>query len=124
MADPPLGHDPDAPAVSVRREDGALSNFDEIVTPHPVVAFLFRRRTAIVLLGIVAMVPFAKPRLYWLIAGGYTVLYFNSQQCWSDPPVGIHTHTRWIYADRLPSACAGGAPMDLLRKFPPAIRSL
>ena len=62
--------------------------------------------------------------LYWLIAGGYTVLYFNSQQCWFDPPVGTHILARWIYADRLPSACAGGVPMDLLRKFPPAIRSL
>lgn len=45
-----------------RGADGNIPRFDEIVTPHPVVAFLFRRRTFIVLLGILAMVPWAEPR--------------------------------------------------------------
>lgn len=53
----------------MRRPDGALSHFDEIVTPHPVVAFLFRRRTTIVLLGVLAMVPFAHPNPVWLGVG-------------------------------------------------------
>ena len=64
------------------------------------------------------------------IAGGYTVLCFNSQPCWFDLPVSVPlytkwtTYTQWIYADRLPSVCTAGVPMDLLRKFPPAIRGL
>lgn len=45
-----------------RGADGNIPRFDEIVTPHPVVAFLFRRRTFIVLLGILAMAFFAEPR--------------------------------------------------------------
>jgi hypothetical protein len=48
--------------VSVRKPDGAVSRFDEIVQPHPVIAFLFRRRTLIVLLGILVLAWYADPK--------------------------------------------------------------
>src|SRR4051812_27460562 len=59
----------EAPGIAIRRPDGAITRFDEIVTPHPVVAFLFRRRTFLVLLGMLAMVPWAEPKPAWLAAG-------------------------------------------------------
>lgn len=48
--------------ASLRNARGTLPDFHEIVTPHPVVAFLFRRRTFIVLLGIIAMIPWSRPQ--------------------------------------------------------------
>ena len=51
-----------ADGLLTRRPDGNIPSFDEIVTPHPVVAFLFRRRTFIVLLAILAMLPWADPK--------------------------------------------------------------
>jgi len=66
---------PAAPAVRVRRPDGGIAHFDEIVTPHPAVAFLFRRRTFLVLVGILAIVPFARPQPLTLAVGiGLAVL--------------------------------------------------
>jgi protein-S-isoprenylcysteine O-methyltransferase Ste14 len=64
--------DPEHPTGSSplrRRADGNIPRFDEIVTPHPVVAFLFRRRTFIVLLAILAMVPWAQPQPTMFAAG-------------------------------------------------------
>jgi protein-S-isoprenylcysteine O-methyltransferase Ste14 len=66
-----------------RKPDGAIARFDEIVTPHPVVAFLFRRRTFLVLLGILAMVPFAHPNPGMLIAGLVLALFAEACRIWS-----------------------------------------
>lgn len=71
------------PLVSVRRPDGGLSNFDEIVTPHPVVAFLFRRRTFIVLLGTLAMVPWAQPKPGMLGLGIVVALAAEVWRIWA-----------------------------------------
>ena len=79
---PPAGLDEDGPAlpeVPVRNADGGLSNFDEIVTPAPVAHFLFRRRTLIVLLGILAIVPFAHPKPIMLAVG---IALAVVAECW------------------------------------------
>jgi protein-S-isoprenylcysteine O-methyltransferase Ste14 len=77
-AEPPLHVAP-----SARRADGELRHFDEIVTPHPLVAFLFRRRTLIVLVGIVAMVPWARPQGPMLAAGIMLNLVAEAFRIWA-----------------------------------------
>jgi protein-S-isoprenylcysteine O-methyltransferase Ste14 len=67
------------PAVCVRNAGGAISSFDEIVTPHPVVAFLFRRRTLIVLLGVMALVLVARPQPELVLAG---IVVAALAECW------------------------------------------
>lgn len=75
----------DAPprAPSIRRPDGNLSRFDEIVTPHPVVAFLFRRRTLIVLIGILCLVWLSKPRPEMLLAGVVLAALAEAWRIWA-----------------------------------------
>jgi len=71
----PTEEEPCTPTIPLRTADGHIPKFDAIVTPHPVVAFLFRRRTFIVLLGILAMVPWAEPKPLWLGIGvGFSLL--------------------------------------------------
>jgi protein-S-isoprenylcysteine O-methyltransferase Ste14 len=67
----PLSEEEEAaqPVVSVRTPAGSIPNFDEIVTPHPMVAFLFRRRTFIVLIAVVVLTFWARPDLEMLLAG-------------------------------------------------------
>lgn len=60
-AQPPEAPSEARPLIQVRRPDGGLTRFDEIVTPHPLVGFLFRRRTLIVLIGILALAWFSQP---------------------------------------------------------------
>ena len=71
------------PAIPLRRADGHLSRFDEIVTPHPVAAFLFRRRTLIVLIAIVALVPLAKPDPAMLGVGMILALLAEGWRIWA-----------------------------------------
>lgn len=80
--EPPAGTDvaPDPAAPSKRH---LRSRFDEIVTPHPIVAFFFRRRTFIVLLGLVAMVPWARPKLGMLAAGVVLALLAEGLRVWA-----------------------------------------
>lgn len=66
-----------------RGADGNIPRFDEIVTPHPVVAFLFRRRTFIVLLGILAMVPWAEPRPGMFAVGIAVALLAEAWRVWA-----------------------------------------
>lgn len=85
---PPLHGDGEPPAaglpeMEIRKPGGGLSNFDEIVTPHPVVAFLFRRRTLIVLLGLLALLPFARPRLDLFLAGVALALLAEAWRIWA-----------------------------------------
>lgn len=75
--------EPCTPAIPLRKADGNLSKFDEIVTPHPVVAFLFRRRTFIVLLGILCMVPWAQPRPWTLGVGVALSLLAEVVRIWA-----------------------------------------
>jgi protein-S-isoprenylcysteine O-methyltransferase Ste14 len=70
--EPPAGH-----------LSGSKSRFDEIVTPHPVVAFLFRRRTFIVLLGMLAMVPWAQPKPALMAAGIGLMLLAEALRIWA-----------------------------------------
>ncbi len=81
--EPPPAEESGLPSISLRNEDGALTPFDEIVTPHPVVAFLFRRRTAIVLLGIVLMVPWARPKTEMLAIGVVLALLAECWRVWA-----------------------------------------
>lgn len=67
VAEAPVSASSSAPTI--RRPDGGLSRFDEIVTPHPVVAFLFRRRTLIVLIGVLCLAWFSKPNPAMLAPG-------------------------------------------------------
>jgi protein-S-isoprenylcysteine O-methyltransferase Ste14 len=60
--------EPQEPLIAVRRADGGLADFSEIVTPHPVIGFLFRRRTLIVLLAILALAWFSKPQPAMIVA--------------------------------------------------------
>jgi protein-S-isoprenylcysteine O-methyltransferase Ste14 len=57
--------------------------FDEIVTPHPVVAFLFRRRTFIVLLAVAALVFLAKPNAAWLGIGVTLAVLAEAWRIWA-----------------------------------------
>lgn len=75
------GQDPHAHAP--RFEAGGRTRFDEIVQPHPVVAFLFRRRTFLVLLGMLAMVPFANPRPVWLAIGIFLFVLAEALRIWA-----------------------------------------
>lgn len=78
MAEAALGEESRA-LPCVRKPDGELPNFDEIVTPHPVVAFLFRRRTFIVLLAVMALAVFARPTPVMLAIGfGLAII----GECW------------------------------------------
>jgi protein-S-isoprenylcysteine O-methyltransferase Ste14 len=56
-----------------------MPNFDEIVTPHPFVGFLFRRRTFIVLLGVLALVAWARPT--WGMLGAGLALAVLAEVC-------------------------------------------
>jgi protein-S-isoprenylcysteine O-methyltransferase Ste14 len=67
------------PRASVRTPSGAISRFDEIVTPHPVIGFLFRRRTFIVLIGVLAVMAWARPRWDMLAAG---IVLTAAAECW------------------------------------------
>jgi protein-S-isoprenylcysteine O-methyltransferase Ste14 len=58
-------------------------NFDEIVTPHPVVAFLFRRRTFFVVWGVLALVPWARPGWVMLAAGFGLALLAEAWRVWA-----------------------------------------
>ena len=71
------------PAIEVRKPDGRLSNFDEIVTPRPVVAFLFRRRTFIVLLGMLALALRARPDFEMLVAGVLLAIAAEAWRIWA-----------------------------------------
>ena len=83
------GRSPDAAnadgsaAYIPRKPSGAPADFDEIVTPHPVTAFLFRRRTLLVLLGIVAIIPFAKPRPDMLAVGITLAVLAEAWRIWA-----------------------------------------
>ncbi|MFN3652870.1 MAG: methyltransferase family protein [Armatimonadota bacterium] len=83
MADPASREHEDGPVLPVRGADGTRTRFDEIVTPHPVTAFLFRRRTFLVLLGILAMVPFAKPRPDMLGIGVAVAVLAEAIRIWA-----------------------------------------
>jgi protein-S-isoprenylcysteine O-methyltransferase Ste14 len=67
----------------VRRPDGGLSHFDEIVTPHPVVAFLFRRRTLLVLIAIFFLVWFAEPQPVMLGVGLFLAALAEIWRVWA-----------------------------------------
>jgi protein-S-isoprenylcysteine O-methyltransferase Ste14 len=84
LAEPdPAPCDRSEPLIGVRRADGRLSRFDEIVTPHPVVAFLFRRRTLIVLLGVLALVPVSRPQPYLLGIGLLVATLAEAWRIWA-----------------------------------------
>src|SRR5262249_60675429 len=51
------------------RRSRPRSRFYELVRPHPVLAFLFRRRTLFLLLGGAAMLAMARPRPVPFAAG-------------------------------------------------------
>lgn len=70
-------------SVRIRRPDGGISRFDEIVTPHPVAAFLFRRRTLIVLVGMLAMLPWAAPKPLMFAAGMTLVVLAEALRIWA-----------------------------------------
>lgn len=72
-----------AGSLLARRPDGNIPRFDEIVTPHPVVAFLFRRRTFIVLLGVLALVPFAEPQPGMFAAGALLCVLAEAWRIWA-----------------------------------------
>jgi protein-S-isoprenylcysteine O-methyltransferase Ste14 len=74
--------EPSAPA-SVRKPGGSIPDFDEIVTPPPVVAFLFRRRTLIVLLAMVWLTFFARPTPQWYAIGLAIALIGEAWRIWS-----------------------------------------
>lgn len=81
--DPAPEEETAGPAIAVRKPGGKLSNFDEIVTPHPVVAFLFRRRTFIVLLGMLALAFWARPDLEMLVAGVILAAVAEAWRIWA-----------------------------------------
>jgi protein-S-isoprenylcysteine O-methyltransferase Ste14 len=68
---------------SIRKAEGGLSNFDEIVTPHPFIAFLFRRRTFIVLLSVLALVAWADPKPGMFAAGFAIALLSEAWRIWA-----------------------------------------
>ena len=70
-------------AAGVRDADGNIARFDQFVTPHPVVAFLFRRRTFIVLLAILAMVPWAKPNPPMFLSGFTLAVLAEAWRIWA-----------------------------------------
>lgn len=76
-ADQPVGKGP------LRMPDGRKANFDDIITPHPVVAFLFRRRTFLVLLCVLALVPFARPVGWMLATGMVLAVLAEAWRIWS-----------------------------------------
>lgn len=84
MADPALGEgapaEPSAPAAA---PGGRGRRFTDIVNPHPVAAFLFRRRTFIVLVGTLAMLPWAQPRPGMLLAGLCVALLAEAVRVWA-----------------------------------------
>src|SRR5438105_8628263 len=71
------------PEAPVRGPSGSKSRFDEIVTPHPLVAFLFRRRTFLVLLGMLALVPFATPSPRGLAVGMGLMVLAEALRIWA-----------------------------------------
>ncbi len=71
------------PAAGVRKAGGGIPRFDEIVQPHPVVAFLFRRRTLIVLIGVLAIVPWSSPRAEMLYPGLALVILAELWRIWA-----------------------------------------
>lgn len=71
------------PALGPRKPSGELRDFDEIVSPHPFVAFLFRRRTFLVLLGVLLMVPWARPEPVTLLAGLALGLIAEAWRIWA-----------------------------------------
>ncbi len=73
----------DASVQIPRKPDGSPAAFDTIVQPPPLVAFLFRRRTLIVLLGIVAIIPFARPRPELLAAGIVLAVLAEAWRIWA-----------------------------------------
>ncbi|MCC2669945.1 MAG: phospholipid methyltransferase [Armatimonadetes bacterium] len=73
----------DAEAHLARGADGNIPRFDQIVTPHPVVAFLFRRRTFIVLLAILAMVPLSAPKPLMFAAGFALAVLAEAWRIWA-----------------------------------------
>jgi len=81
VADPEQGAD--AAQAPIRSASGVKSRFDEIVNPHPVVAFLFRRRTFLVLLGMLAMVPFARPNPRWMAIGIMIMVLAEALRVWA-----------------------------------------
>ena len=84
VADPPVPEpEPAVPKISVRAASGRLSRFDEIVTPHPVTGFLFRRRTLIVLIGVLALVFFARPDAGMLAAGIALAVLAEAWRIWA-----------------------------------------
>lgn len=66
-----------------RRADGNIPSFDEIVTPPPAVAFLFRRRTFIVLLAVLAMLPWAQPKPGMFLAGVTVAVLAEAWRIWA-----------------------------------------
>lgn len=72
-----------APVGALRTADGRKANFDDIVTPHPVIGFLFRRRTLIVLLFMLALVPVAKPISWMLGVGMGLAVLAEAWRIWS-----------------------------------------
>lgn len=76
------GEEP-AESQLTRRPDGNIPSFDEIVTPHWAVAFLFRRRTFIVLLAILAMLPWAQPKPGMLFAGITVAVLAEAWRIWA-----------------------------------------
>jgi protein-S-isoprenylcysteine O-methyltransferase Ste14 len=71
------------PTASVRNAGGSIARFDEIVTPHPVAAFLFRRRTLIVLLAMVWLAFFARPTSGPLAVGFVLAVVAEAWRIWS-----------------------------------------
>lgn len=82
---PPAGRSDERPLsqVKIRRPDGALPQFHEIVDLHPWVAFLFRRRTLIVLLGMVALLPIARPEFPFFVAGVTVMVLGEALRIWA-----------------------------------------
>jgi hypothetical protein len=80
---PPALAERSEPLIPLRRADGHLPDFDEIVTPHPVIGFLFRRRTFIVLLGVLALVPLARPHPVTLSIGIGLALLAEAWRIWA-----------------------------------------
>lgn len=84
MAEPvPPTDDLLGPTVMVRTAGGAIAHFDEIVSPPPVVAFLFRRRTLIVLLAMVWLTFFARPTPVTLAIGIVIAFVAEAWRIWS-----------------------------------------
>lgn len=74
---------PAEPLIAVRRPDGGLTRFDEIVTPPPVIGFLFRRRTLIVLMGIIALAWFSQPTALMVAIGVPLTILGEAWRIWA-----------------------------------------